>query len=62
MIFNEDFLVENNLESIENKLKKYFFETKNNELEYNFFEYYNNNFSYGKILNEYKKLYNKFGL
>ena len=62
VIFNEDFLVENNLESIENKLKKYFFETKNNELEYNFFEYYNNNFSYGKILNEYKKLYNKFGL
>ena len=62
VILDGKFLVQNRLESIENKLKIFFYEAKNSELKYDFFEYYDNNFSYRKILNEYKKLYNKFGL
>ena len=56
IIINKNFLVKNNVEDLENKIKKYYGKTPT----YNFKKYYEENFSYDKILEKYKKLYDKF--
>ena len=48
--------MKNNVEDLENKIKKYYGEIPT----YNFKKYYEENFSYDKILEKYKKLYDKF--
>lgn len=53
IIINKDFLVENNVVDIEEKINIYLLKAE----KYDFKEYYNKKFSYKKITNEYKELY-----
>lgn len=55
IIIDKRFLVENDIEDLENKIKKYYEENSN----YNFKKYYEENFSYDKILEKYRKMYSE---
>jgi hypothetical protein len=55
IIINKNFLVKNNVEDLENKIKKYYEGISN----YNFKKYYEENFSYDKILEKYRKMYSE---
>lgn len=56
IIIDRSFLVENNIEDLNEKIKGYL---NKREKKFNFKEYYDKKFSYEKILSEYREMYNK---
>jgi len=56
IIIDKNFLVKNNVEDLESKIEKYYEEIPG----YNFKKYYEENFSYDKILEKYRRMYDRF--